>query len=434
MSLLLVTLFAKSISFLSRFLHLGAGVTWPGELALRIDPTLPRKLSQQVRHGIILIAGTNGKTTTTKLIGQIITSAGLKVLYNTTGANLINGITGTMLVHTSLTGNLDYDYALFEVDEASLPQVVEMLTPQVVVLLNLFRDQLDRYGEVDTIAAKWKEALDKINQKQTSLVVNADDHAVCYIGMTYSGKRVYFGLNDQKLNRRDLSHATDSTYCLWCGHKLLFDQVYLSHYGNWHCPACGKKRPPVFYLDKITSQLEGTYNLYNIHASLLVANLLGFSQDTALAAISRFQPAFGRQEEFNVKGRKLKIYLSKNPAGFNESLITALAHKKTQTCLIVLNDRIPDGTDVSWIWDVDFEIINSQSLTIILSGDRAADLALRMKYALNSPNIKVIAEENLNKALQVSIEKTEKDHTVCVLPTYSAMLEIRQILTGRKIL
>lgn len=396
----------KIVSFISRITRLGAGETWPGEIALRLNPPILSDLAGTLKKGVILIAGTNGKTTTALMIKTILENSGVSVVSNASGANLENGIVSAIIQ------NPNADWGVLEVDENSLPVVVSRLTSHVshktliIVLLNLFRDQLDRYGEVDVIAEKWEAAL---RGTTATVIANADDPLIAHVGKRHAA--LFFGIEDKTKYQRAQEHAMDSTFCLNCGSRLKYRGVYFSHLGVWRCAPCGEKRPKPDVC-RATSPLPGLYNLYNALAAASVARALGIEGDMA-----RFSPAFGRQEEIG----NVRIFLSKNPAGFNESLRTVL-ELGAKELLLVLNDRIPDGRDVSWIWDVDVEMI-PKNIRVRVSGDRVYDLALRLKYA----GIETQVFERLSDALRT-------EETLFVLPTYSAMLEVRKILTGKKIL
>ncbi len=459
-------LLAKLTSLFIKLLGLGAGATWPGEIALTVAPDIASSFARQLRKGCILIAGTNGKTTTSLMLTKILTQAGNRVVHNASGANLLNGVVSSFIGASDWIGNIDADYGVFEVDENSLPLAISKIKNQkskiqiknqreedkrfVIVLLNLFRDQLDRYGEVDVIAEKWEKALRLATLAQGEfdkllLVVNSDDPGVAHLGAVSSRAGLElrtFGLNEPKEFLKTKEHATDSTFCLSCGSRLTYEGVYYSHIGIWRCEKCGEKRPkPDVYEWK--SPLPGLYNRYNTLAAVTTALSLGIKKDIIKKALTDFTPAFGRQEEFEVGNKKVKIFLSKNPAGFNASLRTVL-ESNPKTLLIALNDRIPDGRDVSWIWDVDFEMIavphgtrtkvryyNEKQARIFVSGDRAYDLAIRLKYAgISNTGI----YRNLKDAIGEALKATENGETLYVLSTYSAMLEVRKVLTGRKIL
>lgn len=447
----------KLIGKISKLLNLGAGGTWPGEIALRFHPQILSSLAAQLDK-IILVAGTNGKTTTAKMVETIISKLGnqdskIRIVHNATGANLLNGITSALIREANIMGKIDANIGIFEVDEASLPLALREFTPNVLILLNLFRDQLDRYGEVDLVAEKWLKALRHLPASST-VVINADDAYLAFIGSQLKAKVKYFGLADRQYLFRDIPHAADTIYCPRCGAKLEFAGLYLSHLGEWSCGRCQLIHPKnhLSAADVKTiyrhSLLKGIYNLYNLMAAILAVEVLKRFDKTSLAkALKDFQPVFGRQEEFSIGEKKIKIFLAKNPASFNASLRTVLEllQSKNRDCsalLLVLNDRIPDGRDVSWIWDVDFEMIPSD-IYIIVSGDRAWDMGLRIKYAQKIQQAKRITEdptsklkvfENLNEAVKAGLQVIKKGGILYVLPTYSAMLEVRRILIGRKIL
>ena len=403
----LIIALGKLVSYISQSLHLGAGATWPGEIALMLRPNIAKDLVTNLRKGVILVAGTNGKTTTSLMIKKILEDNGNETVHNASGANLLNGIVSALIQKPHA------DWGVFEVDENSLPIVLQYIHPEIIVLLNLFRDQLDRYGEVDVIVEKWEKALKNL---KTTYILNADDPGIAYLGKKVKGKLYYFGVNDKKHFLKNVEHATDSTFCLNCGGRLTYEGIYYSHIGIWRCERCGFMRPKPD-VSEVTSPLPGLYNQYNALAAITTVKALGIDKPD----ISGFMPAFGRQEEFEFDGKQVKIFLSKNPAGFNASLRTVL-EMNSKNLLFILNDRIPDGRDVSWIWDVDFETI-PKGKNIFVAGDRVYDLALRLQYAEKKPIVISSVYEALNKS-----------ETLFILPTYSAMLDVRKALLGRKIL
>lgn len=430
----------KCVSWVSKTLRLGAGATWPGEVALTVSPSILSPLGSSLGEGIVLIVGTNGKTTTSLMLSQVLTGQGKRVIHNASGANLLNGIVSSFIVQQDWLGRTQAEWGVFEVDENSLPLVLRYITPRAIVVLNLFRDQLDRYGEVDVIIEKWEKAIQALS-KETTLILNSDDPGVAHLGKGARGNVVYFGVNDKTKFLKTAEHATDSTFCPECGSRLVYEGVYYSHIGIWKCPKCGLNRtnPSVF---SFPSALPGLYNQYNTLAAVATAEAIGFDHKTLTTALASFAPAFGRQEEIVANGKAIKLFLSKNPAGFNASLRTIL-EMGAQDILFVLNDRIPDGRDVSWIWDVDFEMLPGY-ITPVVSGDRAWDLSLRLKYAkpyhripqgaVSETETSIITYENLETALRFFTESSDKSKPLYVLATYSAMLEVRKILTGRKIL
>ncbi len=426
---------AKTVTFSVKTLRLGAASVLPGEIARRLQPQLLELLSAQVKRGVILIAGTNGKTTTALLLRTMLERQGYKVTHNETGANLENGLMTALLEDTNLIGNLNIDYAILEVDENILPRILAPIKPRIILCLNLFRDQLDRYGEVDTISKRWGTAIATL-PLDTVVIPNADDPTLCNLGQQLSQRVSFFGLSEPEQYLEEIPHAVDSIYCPKCGHSLDYQGVYLSHLGDYECPQCGfTKSKPTLDSRQWPQILIGLYNKYNTLAAVTTALELGLDETRIRATIPNFQAAFGRAEELEVDGKKVRILLSKNPVGTNET-IRAVNQMGGKTTLFVLNDRTPDGTDVSWIWDVDTETIVQRGGTLIVSGDRVYDMALRLRYSqpdIHEP-LNLIVEPNLQQAIATALEKTAIGETLHILPTYSAMLEVREILTGRKIL
>ena len=430
---------AKTVTSLVRLLRLGAASVLPGEMARRLQPKVLPLLFGQVRRGVILIVGTNGKTTTSLLLRTILERQGWRVAHNATGANLINGLVTALLDNTNLIGQLDADYAILEVDENVLPLVLRFCQPQFILGLNLFRDQLDRYGEVDTISQRWQKAIAPL-PTDTVVILNADDPTLSRLGQQLSQKVLFFGLSEPEAYLDEIPHAVDSIYCPSCGHPLDYKGVYLSHLGDYHCPSCGFSKSQLAVDSREWPQiLIGIYNKYNTLAAGLVAKEIGIDIPTIYDTVKNFRAAFGRAEELDVNGKHVRILLSKNPVGMNETIRAVNDLQKNggaSTKLLVLNDRTPDGTDVSWIWDVDTEKLVASGGTIVVSGDRVYDMALRLRYSETNGqnNFKLIVKEDLKEAIATALEHTPGNETLHILPTYSAMLEVRGLLTGRQIL
>lgn len=443
---------AKLVTAAVRSLRLGAASVLPGEISRRLHPRMLPLLFNQVSRSVILVVGTNGKTTTSLLLKNILEDSGYSVVHNASGANLINGLVTALLNSTNVTGKLIADYAILEVDENILPLVLQdcqsdeknrTATNDLYILgLNLFRDQLDRYGEVDTIAQRWQGAIAPL-PKTTKIILNADDPTLSYLGQQLSQQVVYFGLNEPELYLDEIPHAVDSIYCPSCGQLLNYQGVYLSHLGDYQCPSCDFKKSQTAVDSKEWSQiLIGVYNKYNTLAAGLLAQQLGIAPEKIHQTIKNFKAAFGRAEELNINGKQVRILLSKNPVGMNETIRAVNAVKKagkSSVTLLVLNDRIPDGTDVSWIWDVDTEELVKLGGKLIVSGDRLYDMALRLQYSYpeiseNTADYELIVKEDLSQAITTALEQTPPQETLHILPTYSAMLEVREILVGRKIL
>ncbi|MFA6981442.1 MAG: MurT ligase domain-containing protein [Patescibacteria group bacterium] len=377
----LCVIISKVANLLINTLKLGAGYTWPGHIALTLYPSILKSPRIRFTKGLILLSGTNGKTTTSKLLAHILNGASFKIVSNTSGANLKNGVVSSILLSSSLK-SLAVDYGVFEVDEFALSEVLKDLTPNVLILLNLSRDQLDRYGETDIILEKWKKSLSELSAS-TVVVVDEDQLEIRELCRSYSGKVDYFGS----------------------------DNSYLKN-----------------------TALKGMFNARNINAAVLACKNLGLAEEDILPALKTFKPAYGRGEKIGYLGKNYHILLAKNPASFNYNLDAIKTSEfDFSTLLLVLNDNIPDGRDVSWIYDIDPVSLREtfKGKNIYFAGSRSKDMALRLKHSGVS-----FSEEhtfgNLKDAF-AALSKIDADE-ILVLPNYSAMLDVRDFLIGRKIL
>lgn len=429
----IITSAGKTLSTLSKITNKGSGYTWPGHIALKFNNTYISNLLQNSPTQVIFIVGTNGKTTTGKMLTTILEKNKKKVIQNSSGANLLNGIASSLLLNTDISGRLTADYAIFEVDENNLPLILEEVTPKAIIALDLFRDQLDRYGELDSIAKKWQHAFTKL-PSSTHLILNADDPLIAYLARDTTATVSYFGLDGTQEKGTNLQHAADSLYCPKCNNKLHFQKIFYSHLGLWKCQYCKLQRP-LPHLASSYFPLDGTYNKYNTLAAALTAQALGISPQNIDQALHAVTPAFGRQEKLNIQGKSVQIFLAKNPTSFNEALRT-IQEKGAKYVAFALNDRIPDGRDVSWIWDIDIEKYYDDFKVIFVGGDRAYDMALRVEYANEKENKydKLRTFTNLKEMIHHALSDTPQNETLYILPTYSAMLDVRKILIGRKIL
>lgn len=432
----LYILLGKLIILFSNLFNFGSGSTWPGHLINYFDKDLISKIIKKNPHlKIIFIIGTNGKTTTTSLIAHILKKLNFKVFYNYEGANLLNGILSSFIKKIKFTGYLDYDYAIFEIDEFSFPIVYEKLKPDYLLILNLFRDQLDRYGEVNTIANKWFETLKK-SKKLPVLIINGDDPNLFFLGKKLNG--VFFGLNEKLMRPNQNSSDKDFVYCPSCNQILTFKKISYSHLGNYYCSKCQFKKNfnNIFDDNEIKYPLKGLYNVYNINAVITLIKLIdkNINEEKINQFLIDFKPAFGRQEKIKYQGKEINLYLVKNPAGFNQTIETInkdLNYRKGYF-LVVLNNRIPDGKDVSWIWDVDIKNLLKNIKKVYISGDRLYDMSLRFIYENVNIKKKIFTEENLRKAINDLIKKSNINDKIYFLMTYSAMLQVRKILLGKK--
>ena len=448
-------LLGRSARSIARRLGRSGGTAIPGLVAGALAPRLIERLALQPGHGVVTVTGTNGKTTTTHLLAAILRAGGIEPLTNPSGSNLERGLIA------AYSGNVDSSGALpdagrragvFEVDEAALARLLPRLRPRMSVFLNLFRDQLDRYGEVDSVAEGWARGLDEMRTPPT-LVLNADDPSIALLAQHARGARVVsFGVDDDSVALGHAEHASDARFCT-CGSRFTYAAIYMGHVGRWHCPSCGRTRatPEVsarrIELREDSSTVEiaigqgdaaeaftfelplaGLYSVYNALAAAAAAHALGMDAGTIASALSEAGPAFGRQERFEVAGRRARLLLAKNPAGLNEVLRVLTVAEPPLTLLAMLNDGVQDGQDVSWIYDSDLEMLATSGATVVCSGDRADDLALRFALAGVTP-VAVIADTE--RALDAALARTPPGGRLDVIATYTAMMDVRTALARR---
>ena len=437
---------ARGAGRLSRKLGQGGGTTLPGLVLTRLRPEATAEMALAVPDGVILISGTNGKTTTARLVRAALDAAGAKVAANTAGSNLERGVATALL-------NADgAEVALFEVDEAALPGIAQQTRPRVVTLMNLFRDQLDRYGELEHIVERWQEAVADLDPAST-VIYNADDPAVAEIAAGHPNT-VSYGIEDSRVGRDKLPHAADTTECRSCGTPLHYEMVTIAHLGRWSCRECGLARvqPDVqatrvelHGLDgqrlamatpegpmELSLRLPGMHNTYNAVAATATALALGLAPEAIGPALAKRESAFGRAERTPIGTRRVTTLLAKNPAGANENIRTMLLEDCPLHLLVLLNDRTADGQDVSWIWDVDYEFLleDDRLASLTLGGDRAYDMALRFRYAgFDADRLSVVP--SVSAALDAALRACGADGDLYVMPTYTALLELQSVLAGR---
>ncbi|MBS0651417.1 MAG: DUF1727 domain-containing protein [Verrucomicrobia bacterium] len=427
---------ARLATFFIRLLNLGSASNFPGRIASAIYPGVFQSLCGQIKKGIILVTGTNGKTTTSLLLAEMFMS--YDVVHNKTGANFESGLVTAMLEKTRLNGQLDADFGIFEVDELALTTILDRLQPFAIVVLNLFRDQLSRYGEIQNILRAWENAMAHLPSSM-HLFLNADDPAVCHLGEKLPQNVTYFGLNEPERYLSSVPQAVDSIYCPVCDKRLAYSGYYLSHLGDYSCTHCSfKRKDPLISSSDWPRVSSDVYNKYNTVAAVSVAKQAGIDDEAIRSAIANFKPAFGRGEFLSIDEKKVVLLLSKNPVSMNEMIkrtCRMIKKEDVETILLALNDEEMDGTDISWIWDADIELLAAKEKTIVLSGSRAHELALRFQYCFkeNDGERKIHVEEDLEKAVAVAMKNTPKHSTLPILPTYSAMLQIRKVLLGRQI-
>jgi UDP-N-acetylmuramyl tripeptide synthase len=450
-SLSLAVVAGKVTAATIRRLGRGGGTTLPGRVSARIDPHALEKLSSRLERGSILVAGTNGKTTTAALLRTILEAGGVGIVSNRAGSNLVGGLTAAVVQGSRLGGDARAEAGVFEVDEASLPAAVEAIAPRLVIVTNLFRDQLDRYGELESSSAAISSALAALPTAATAMLC-ADDPRVAALAAGLRARTVLYGLEDQAAGQTEVPHAADARFCPFCGRPFDFERVYAGHLGHYRCPGgdCDRPHPDLratairfrgldaqalvadglgYAATELEVPLSGIYNSYNILAAAGAAALFGIPAADVASALRSFSPAFGRLEQVDVEGRKVRLMLAKNPAGFNEVLRAGRLLGGGRKFVVALNDRIADGRDVSWIWDVDFELLVDAD-SVVVAGDRALDMRVRLKYAGVAPGRVTVAEAP-GDALDALLASTSPGDEVFVLPTYTAMLDLRAEMARR---
>jgi lipid II isoglutaminyl synthase (glutamine-hydrolysing) len=444
---------ARSARFASRTLKIGGGSTVPGVVARGVDPKVLTKLSRRLRLGSAAITGTNGKTTTTRMVSKILKTAGVRAVNNSTGANLVTGVTAALVSDSGLAGAPLSEMGLFEVDEASVPNVAREAEIEILAVLNLFRDQLDRYGELAYTGKVIASAFGDLPQSG-AVILNADDPLVASLGRS-ARRPVFYGVDEPALDTGRLQHVADSKDCPVCGTALLYETVYMGHVGLYDCRHCDFSRPePPYRASRVRLRgaqgsefllstpkdeanvklgLPGLYNLYNALAAAAVAGEVGVGLTEISRGLREFGGAFGRVERVKAGDREVFLLLIKNPVGFNEILRTFVTGADAKNVLIAINDNDADGRDVSWLWDVDFEMLadareegKADAVPFTVSGIRADDMAVRLKYA-ELPVGPVIPDRE--EAIKVALAAIPPGETLYVLPTYTAMLQIRQTLS-----
>jgi len=439
---------ARAAGIASRASGRGGGTTLPGRMLLRLDREAIARLGSGLDRGTTIVSATNGKTTTAGMIAGILAAEGREPVHNRAGSNMTWGVATALLEQDGHEG-------LFEVDEAWLPRVTQQLQPSLIVLGNLFRDQLDRYGEMESLADDWAEAVAS-RAGQSGFVLNADDPLIADLGRDSDERPregvVYFGVDDDSQALPELQHAFDAKHCRRCGHPYAYERAFVGHLGHYSCPNCGAQRPrpdvaataiELRGMDGSTStvrtptgeiQLElplpGLYNVYNALAAVAAGIQLGVAPERIAAALAGMRAAFGRVETIEVAGKPVSILLIKNPAGANEVLRTLRleAGGGGIDLWIALNDRIADGRDVSWVWDADFELLGGAVRRVVCAGTLAPELALRLKYA-GWPTAAIEVVPAIEASLDRAVAGAEGP--LFALPTYTALLELRKLLAAR---
>lgn len=441
---------ARAVGSLARRAGRGGGTSLPGKVLMRLDSRATAELAARLPDGCAVISATNGKTTTAAMAASILDRSGVRLVHNRAGANMAGGVASTLLAAARARGGIDGQLGLFELDEFWLDRLTPQLQPRAVLLGNLFRDQLDRYGELETIADRWAALVARL-PAMSRLILNADDPLVADLGRSVAVRVTYFGVEDSAVAVPEMQHASDSKHCRRCGAAYAYETIYLGHLGRYRCPSCGQERPePTVAAEEI--ELEGTrsvrfrlrtrageatvalplpglYNVYNALGAAALCLELGASLQDVAGGLGEVRAAFGRAETIPVGDAELSILLVKNPAGANEILRTLALEAGELDLLAALNDRTADGRDVSWIWDADFELLAGRVRIATCAGRRAAELALRLKYA-GVPEQRLRVERSLPRALTAALEAAG-GRRLFALPTYTALLELREELAAR---
>jgi lipid II isoglutaminyl synthase (glutamine-hydrolysing) len=439
---------ARAIGAASRTSGRGGGTTLPGRVLLRLEPDAIAKLGGSLSGGCTIVSATNGKTTTAAMVSAVLAAEGRRLVHNRAGSNMTWGVATALLEQHG-------DEGLFEVDEAWLPRVTAQLDPGLIVLGNLFRDQLDRYGELETLADEWAGLVEQ-RAGSTRFVLNSDDPLIADLGRDRDERPrpgvTYFGIEDQAQALPELQHAHDAKHCRRCGQPYSYQRAFVGHLGHYACRSCGASRPapdvaataielkgiegsrisirtPAGELD-LKLPLPGLYNVYNALAAVSAALALGATPESVRSGLESMRAVFGRVETIRMQGKPVSILLIKNPAGANEVLRTLRLESDGEDLdlWLALNDRIADGRDVSWIWDADFELLSEAVGRVTCAGTRAAEMALRLKYAgWRAEAISV--EDRIAPSLERAV--TEADRRLFALPTYTALLELRNLLADK---
>jgi lipid II isoglutaminyl synthase (glutamine-hydrolysing) len=440
---------ARAVGELARRAGRGGGTSLPGKVLMRLEPNAISELAARLAQGSVVISATNGKTTTAAMAASVLEHAGISLVHNRAGANMAGGVASTLLAAARAGRRIEGELGLFEVDEFWLDRIIPELAPRAILLSNLFRDQLDRYGELETIADRWAAVVASLGAR-TSLALNADDPLIADLGREAPNVS-YFGVEDPSVAIPEMQHASDSKHCRRCGHAYVYEAIYLGHLGVYRCPNCGQQRPePAVAAERIafhgtrgasfllrtaagTTEIElplpGLYNVYNALGAATLCLGLGVSLEHVAQGLRSVRAAFGRAETVRIGNAELSILLVKNPAGANEIVRTLTLEDSELDLLAVLNDRTADGKDISWVWDADFELLAPRVRRVTCAGTRAAELALRLKYA-GVPVDRLTVVPGLADALDAALAGTPSGR-LFALPTYTALLELRDELAGR---
>ena len=413
------------------------GVTWAGKIAIKICPNILSELAAQVKGDIFIVCGTNGKTTTNNMLCAALEAEGKKVVCNHTGSNMLNGVVAAFALGAGLNGNLKADCACIEIDEASTRRVFPYFKPDYMVLTNLFRDQLDRYGEIDITMNILKEVMK--SAPDMKIIVNGDDALSAFLAMDAGNEYITYGISEKVLDDKNSHEIREGRFCKKCGAPLEYKFYHYSQLGDYACTSCDFKRPQIMFNasdievgdrlsftvedKRITANYKGFYNVYNILAAYTAVRAAGIEPAHFNEMLAKFNPENGRMEQFAIKGTKIILNLAKNPAGFNQNISAVMQDDTLKDLIIVINDNAQDGTDVSWLWDVDFDRFKGANVnSITVSGIRCQDMRLRLKYV----DIPSMLEADVEKAICERVENGCGN--LYVLVNYTALFSTRNVL------
>ena len=413
------------------------GVTWAGKIAIKICPNILSELAAQVKGDIFIVCGTNGKTTTNNMLCAALEAEGKKVVCNHTGSNMLNGVVAAFALGAGLNGNLKADCACIEIDEASTRRVFPYFKPDYMVLTNLFRDQLDRYGEIDITMNILKEVMQ--SAPDMKIIVTGDDALSAFLAMDAGNEYITYGISEKVLDDKNSHEIREGRFCKKCGAPLEYKFYHYSQLGDYACTSCDFKRPQIMFNasdievgdrlsftvedKRITANYKGFYNVYNILAAYTAVRAAGIEPAHFNEMLAKFNPENGRMEQFTIKGTKIILNLAKNPAGFNQNISAVMQDDTLKDLIIVINDNAQDGTDVSWLWDVDFDRFKGANVnSITVSGIRCQDMRLRLKYV----DIPSMLEADVEKAICERVENGCGN--LYVLVNYTALFSTRNVL------
>jgi len=427
------------------------GTSLPGKIALKIYPDILKVITEQFK--ILTVTGTNGKTTTTGIIAQFLKEDGIEYITNSSGANLLPGITTTFATSVNWKGKSKVATALIEIDEGVFGKITSHFEPDLIVVTNFFRDQIDRFGGVHKVLERVRSTVEKSNN--ACLILNADDSLCASLGKNSKNRVIYYGLSEETWPGIAKIADSDTLFCFYCNNEYEYSYYTYEHLGGFKCPNCGYERPnsqiTCSGIEEMTDKystvnlqildintnakinLPGLFNIYNALAAVAAGTAMELSEKAVISGLVKYKPSFGRMEEINIDGKLIKIILVKNSAGFNQIIDYLLMEDTNMQLAFLINDKPGDGTDISWLWDVDFKKLldaDNKIESVLISGTRSTDMSERLRCAgINTDKIDIL--ENYNELLDKGLSNIIEGQSMYILPTYTAMLGIRKILKKR---